>query len=135
MPSEEPDPDLSQLEDPRVYLAAERTLLAWVRTGLAMMGFGFVVARFGLFLRELAAERAVNRTQQGHLSLWLGTSLVLLGVLVHVLAARQHARFLRRLRSKWASELGGGRMGIALSILLALLGIAMAIYLVATRAS
>ncbi len=36
-------------EDPRVYFAAERTLPPWVRTGLAMMGFGFVVARFGLF--------------------------------------------------------------------------------------
>jgi uncharacterized membrane protein YidH (DUF202 family) len=34
--------------DPRVYFAAERTLLAWVRTGLALMGFGFVVARFPL---------------------------------------------------------------------------------------
>jgi putative membrane protein len=32
------------------YLAAERTFLAWIRTGLALMGFGFVVARFGLFL-------------------------------------------------------------------------------------
>jgi len=35
------------------YLAAERTLLAWIRTGLALMGFGFVVARFGLFLQQL----------------------------------------------------------------------------------
>jgi len=34
------------------YLAAERTLLAWIRTGLALMGLGFVVARFGLFLQE-----------------------------------------------------------------------------------
>lgn len=41
--------------EPTVYYAAERTLLAWVRTGLAMMSFGFVVARFGLFLQELAA--------------------------------------------------------------------------------
>jgi putative membrane protein len=35
------------------YLAAERTLLAWIRTGLALMGFGFVVARFGLFLQQV----------------------------------------------------------------------------------
>ena len=45
--------------DARVYFAAERTLLAWVRTGLAMMGFGFVVARFGMFLREIAAVQTV----------------------------------------------------------------------------
>ena len=46
--------------DPRVYFAAERTLLAWIRTGLTVMAFGFLVARFGLFLRlvtlQLGAE-------------------------------------------------------------------------------
>lgn len=133
MPSENRDTDLSQLEDPRVYLAAERTQLAWVRTGLAMMGFGFVVARFGLFLRELAAGRDALPTRSGSPSLWLGTALVLLGVFVHLVSAKQHARFLRRLRSQWASEFGGGWMGIWLSILLALLGLAMALYLVVTR--
>ena len=40
------------------YLAAERTLLAWIRTGLALMGFGFVVARFGLFLQQTASHAA-----------------------------------------------------------------------------
>jgi putative membrane protein len=39
--------------DPRVYFAAERTLPAWIRTGIAMIGLGFVVARFGLLLRLL----------------------------------------------------------------------------------
>ena len=47
-------------EDPRVRFAIERTLLAWVRTGLALMGFGFVVARFGLFLREIEAVRRLR---------------------------------------------------------------------------
>lgn len=68
--------------DPRVYFAAERTLLAWVRTGLAMMGFGFVVARFGFFLRELAAQHSEVPPQRFGLSLWIGITLVILGVVV-----------------------------------------------------
>ena len=36
--------------DPRIYFASERTLLAWIRTGISVVGLGFVVARFGLFL-------------------------------------------------------------------------------------
>jgi len=39
----------------REHLANERTLLAWIRTAIALMGLGFVVARFGLFLREISA--------------------------------------------------------------------------------
>src|SRR5262245_47314743 len=84
-------------EDPRVRLAGERTLLAWIRTGVAMMGFGFVVARFGLFLRELAAAGHTPPPTSTGLSLWIGTGLVLLGVGVTGLAAAQHSRFLHRL--------------------------------------
>src|ERR1700691_5392410 len=74
------------------YLAAERTVLAWIRTGLALMGFGFVVARFGLFLQELrGAEHAPPAPAYG-LSLWFGTALIDVGVLVNVLAAWHHAR-------------------------------------------
>ena len=76
--------------DPRVYFASERTLLAWIRTGLAMMGFGFVVARFGLFLRELATMRDVPPQTHSGLSLSVGTTLVIMGVAVNSLAAIKH---------------------------------------------
>ena len=44
--------------DPRVFFASERTLLAWLRTGISIVGLGFIVARFGLFLRIAAAQSA-----------------------------------------------------------------------------
>jgi uncharacterized membrane protein YidH (DUF202 family) len=65
------------VKDPRIYFAVERTLLAWIRTGLALMGFGFVVARFGLFLRELGSVAAHIPVRSSGFSLWTGTALVL----------------------------------------------------------
>jgi putative membrane protein len=83
-----------QPEDPRVRFAAERTLLAWMRTGLALMGFGFVVARFGLFLREIAAAGQVAVRQHSTVwSLWIGTALIGLGVAVSLLASFEYYRF------------------------------------------
>jgi uncharacterized membrane protein YidH (DUF202 family) len=52
-------------EDPRVWFAIERTLLAWVRTGLALMGFGFVVARFGLELYAHRVTQAIPDATEG----------------------------------------------------------------------
>ena len=69
---------------PSDYLAAERTFLAWIRTGLALMGFGFVVARFGLFLREIAVTTHIRSFESTGISLWIGTVLLLMGVFVNV---------------------------------------------------
>src|SRR6516164_1236804 len=79
------------------YLAGERTLLAWVRTGLALMGFGFVVARFGLFLQQLAAIQHTNQEQSYGLSLWFGTALIIAGVIVNFASALRHTRMVRQL--------------------------------------
>src|SRR5262245_18207424 len=73
--------------DPRVYFAAERTLLAWVRTGVTLIGLGFVVARFGLFLRIVNPTHP-DSARMGHSS-WVGVALSLGGGLVTVLAAVQ----------------------------------------------
>jgi putative membrane protein len=61
------------------YLAAERTLLAWIRTGLALMGFGFVVARFGLFLQEFQTIQHAPMARSSGPSLWFGTALIAVG--------------------------------------------------------
>src|SRR5436853_81758 len=85
--------------DPRIYFAAERTLLAWVRTGVALMGFGFVVARFGLFLREMALTTShANPQQHTGLSLYVGVALVGLGVIVNIASAIKYGRTVRRLK-------------------------------------
>jgi putative membrane protein len=83
--------------DPKDLLAAERTLLAWIRTGIALMGFGFVVARFGLFLRELARVGGHVAGQRFDSAL-VGTLVVGSGVAVNLWASLRHRDIVRRLR-------------------------------------
>jgi putative membrane protein len=125
----QPD-DVGQSADPRTLFAAERTLLAWIRTGLAMMGFGFVVARFGLFLREIAEVQNVPLHQRLGVSLWVGTALVLLGVAVNVGAVLRNWHIVRRLNQGEPIVARPLSLASAVALVLAVLGLAVAIYLI-----
>jgi putative membrane protein len=115
------------------YLAAERTLLAWIRTGIAMMGFGFVVARFGLFLQELRVAQNSQATQHYGLSLWFGTALIVVGVVVNALAGWRHLRLIRQLDRGETAHPHATAQAITAAFLVALVGLAMAVYLISVR--
>ena len=117
------------------YLAAERTLLAWIRTGLALMGFGFVVARFGLFLQELQTVQKMFSEQSYGLSLWFGTALIAVGVSVNLFAGWQHARLVRDLDRGRVVHARPAAPAVAIALFLALVGLAMTIYLISVRSS
>ena len=97
------------------------------------MGFGFVVSRFGLFLRELQTAQPGQSQTSPHFSLWIGIALVVIGVVVNIAATVRQGRLVERLkRGEW--EVGRqSRMGIAIAVSLAVVGIAMAVYLISIR--
>jgi len=118
-------PDSPQ-NDPRVYFAAERTFLAWIRTGLGLMGVGFAVSRFGLFLRDFSnTQHAPAQTSTTH-SVITGAALVALGVLINI------ASVINQAAGTWQPG-QPSRTAVALAIILALLGTGMAIYLLRFR--
>ena len=78
--------------DSRIYMAAERTFLAWIRTGIALMGFGFVVARFGLFMRELTLAGTHQQSANPSFSLPIGIGLIGFGIVVNVVSVVQTVR-------------------------------------------
>jgi putative membrane protein len=122
-------------QDPRVYFAAERTFLAWIRTGLGLMGIGFAVSRFGLFLRQITAAEShlSTSTRTTGISLWSGVALVALGVIVTLGSVLRHIQLVRELSSGTWQPGRVSRDAVTLGIILAAIGIGMAIYLILVR--
>jgi putative membrane protein len=120
-------------QDPRVYFAAERTFLAWIRTGLGLIGVGFAVSRFGLFLRQMRATETQVPIHGSGLSVWSGVLLVALGVIVLASSIVQHLTLIRELSAGTWTPGRVSRNALLLAGLLAIVGIAMAVYLVILR--
>jgi putative membrane protein len=115
--------------DLRDYLAEERTFLAWIRTGIAFMGFGFVVARFGIFGDEPHITQQTLSGQPHVFSLWFGVALIAIGIAVNFLSARRFMRLAGELNRDQFGHRSLSKQGAMVALFLALLGIAMTIYL------
>src|ERR1700704_2046023 len=113
------------------HAANERTFLAWVRTAIAVMAFGFLVEKFDLFL-ELAAPSLAGRVLSlpgqkfGNVS---GLALIVLGTAMVVVAATRFVLTAKAIDSEEQRPSPGSRVDLALALLLALLGCGLFLYL------
>ncbi|MET0413126.1 MAG: DUF202 domain-containing protein [Polyangiaceae bacterium] len=119
---------MSYLQDPRVFFAAERTLLAWQRSAIAIIGMGFVIERFGLFLRLVNGGKLPP--EHAGMSLILAVLFLVAGAAIALVSAWQYRRFLKDLS---APEMPRGHLtwpAPALNGLLAVAALAMAVWFV-----
>ena len=113
------------------HAANERTFLAWVRTAIAVMAFGFLVERFDLFLRFATREvaPAAEFVQKRNAADIAGLIFVLIGVAMIIIAALRFFRTAKQIDSETEAQGPGVRFDLALAALLALLGCSLLLYL------
>jgi putative membrane protein len=120
--------------DPRVFFAAERTLLAWIRTALSVIGIGFVIARFGLFLHLVSLQVPVGPTHvNSGVSTILGIFLVFTGAISTLIASIQHRRFVSTLSETDIPSTYFHGFTSGFGIFMSFLGLGLAVYLAASQ--
>jgi putative membrane protein len=118
------------------HAANERTFLAWVRTGIAVIAFGFVVEKFNLFVLTMATanlppagHRLDLEKLSGPLGRYDGVVLILVGLALVVVAAARFVRIRRLLDDPEVHSAGGVRAELVLSLVLAVMVAGFALFL------
>lgn len=113
------------------YLANERTFLAWIRTSIAIISLGFVVAKFSLWLRELAVQlHPQMQIYHTGASMPIGVTMMALGGVLAVLAAWRYQVVNRAIENGFVSADRG--LVILVTVMVALLCMAMIVYMLLT---
>jgi putative membrane protein len=116
---------MSYTADPRVLFAAERTLLAWQRSAIALMGFGFLVERFGVFL-QMVAHLPEAGSHRGF-SLAVGVFLLVLGAAAALISARQFRQVVKALDPVVVPPGYSIHVGVAINVVIAVIALAFAL--------
>jgi inner membrane protein YidH len=114
------------------HLANERTFLAWIRTSISIIVFGFVVAKFGITLREFLRMQAGSTRESGW-SLGIGVAFMGMGILMALIALARYRVVLERLETGQFQP--ARRVIVFLALLTALLGAILVVYLLITAHS
>jgi putative membrane protein len=118
---------MSDLNDPRVLFAAERTLMAWNRTAISLMAFGFVIERFGLFLQIVGREEI--KLFQRHISFFVGIAFIVLASVVAMYSVHQHRSILKSLGPAEIPRGYNLHAGMVTNAIVGILGALLSIYL------
>ena len=125
---------MADQKDPRIFFAAERTLLAWTRTSITFLGFGVLIERFGMFVKMTLGTQAeiLHRS----LAFWLGLAFILCGVGIAVMSSIQHSRFVKNLNPEEIPDRYWSGMGFLNNLIIITVGIVVIVlFLVRTEPS
>jgi putative membrane protein len=118
------------------HAANERTFLAWVRTGIVTIGFGFVVEKFNLFVLSMAEANSADAARRlqleklsGSFGHYDGLALILVGMAIIVISLVRFIRTSRLIDDQQSHPAGSGRAELVLSVILALIVAALTVHL------
>lgn len=120
----------NSIDRSREHLANERTFLAWIRTSIALMGFGFVIVKFTLFLKQLSLLLETSVVPSKGYSSIVGVVMVAIGVIIAFLAFLQYKTNEKQLKNNY--YVSSSMLSLLITLIIILGGVFLVFYLLST---